>query len=738
MAQVIPIGMFMGAKNNVSQIQQEFGALLDAAPDAMIIIDTAGSILAANSYSERMFGYHQAQLIGLSVEQLLPERFRGQHVGHRIRFAQDAGARPMGSGRVGLFGLRADGAEFPVEISLKPLEIGGKRVVAAAVRDITLRQQTEDKLRVLSTALENKHASLQAVLDSLTEGVIVFSLDGQVLDANPAAIQMFEAKSLNQVLKTFHDFALDFHICGFDGTHLPVEQWPCARIARGETVANVELEVWSKRSGQRMFISYCGAPIKDQSGQPVLGVCTMRDITEHKQAEDRVRRASLHDALTGLPNRALLFEYSRHVFASTRRNQHHAAVLFVDLDRFKPINDLHGHEVGDAVLKEVAQRLTASTRQEDIVFRLGGDEFLLILPDIEDGAYAGTVADHLVHAINQPYYVDELELSLSASIGISVYPRDSDDIDTLINQADIAMYHAKHSGRGCYQFYSAALNERLNAKTMIERHLKTALMDSQFQLYYQPVVDISTGDVLSVEALLRWPHAEIGPDRFIPVAEATGMIGRLGDWVIIEACRQHNRWIDNGLPAIPIAVNVSAVQFCQPNFVGSFCKAMEGCYANPKAITVEVTETALMGDIELAINQLSELRSLGIKVALDDFGTGYSSLSYLSRLPLDKLKVDKSFIYRIGHDAASRTITEAIITLGHTLHLEIVAEGIESVNVLEYLHSHGCDQAQGHHICEPINAGAFESWYRNQSHQASFFKHRNDYHGRQKLIGGPY
>lgn len=728
----------MGDSNHGRRIQQKFGVLLDAAPDAMIVIDTAGRILAANTYTGRIFGYRQAQLIGLSVERLLPERFRDQHVAHRRRFDQHATARPMGSGLVDLFGLRSDGTEFPVDVSLKPLELDGKRVVAAAVRDITVRKQTEDQLRELSIALENKHASLQAVLDSLTEGVVVFSLEGQVLDANPAAIHLHGAKSRQEVLKTFDDFTLDFYICDFDGTHLPVAQWPMARVARGETVANVELEVWRKNSGQRLFISYSGALVKDGSGQPILGVCTMRDITEHKQVEDQIRRARLHDALTGLPNRTLMFEYSRHVFAGTRRNQHHAAVLFIDLDRFKPINDSYGHEAGDAVLKEAAQRLTASTRQEDLVFRIGGDEFLVVLPDIEDGAYAGTVAEHLVHIISQPYHVNQLELSISASIGISVYPRDSDDIETLINQADIAMYHAKHSRRGCYQFYSAALNERLNAKTMIERYLKAALMDGQFQLYYQPVVDISTGDVLSVEALLRWPHAEIGPERFIPVAEATGMIGRLGEWVIAEACRQHNAWLGHGLPAIPVAVNVSAIQFSQPDFVNLFYSAIRACRANPTSITLELTETALMGDIELAINQLSELRSLGIKVALDDFGTGYSSLSYLSRLPIDKLKVDQSFIYRIEHDAASRTITEAIIALGHTLHLEIVAEGIESVNVLQYLHSHGCDQAQGHHICEPINAAAFESWYRNHADHAPLFKARSDCNGWPAQIGLPY
>lgn len=701
-------------------MKQELIALLEAAPDAMILTKTDGTILAANASAGHVFGRQQSQLIGQPVERLLPERFRRDHVTHRLHFEQHPATRPMGSSRIDLFGLRADGTEFPVEISLKSLEIGGQRIVAAAVRDITLRRRAEDKLQELSTELENEHASLQAVLDSLTEGVIVFSLDGQVLDANPAALRMHGSESRDEAMKTLRDFEHDFQVNQLDGTPLTLAQWPVARVASGETISNVELEVLRHSTGQRWIIAYSGAPVRDRHGRPILGVCTMRDITEQKQAEERRRQVGLHDALTGLPNRLLLFEYSRHIFARTQRSQHDAAVLFIDLDRFKPINDTHGHEAGDAVLKEVARRLTTSTRQEDVAFRIGGDEFLIILPDIQDGAYAGEVAEHVVTSISQPYQVDGLDLSLSCSIGISAFPRDGQDIDMLINRADTAMYHAKRSGRGRYRFYSTMLDDRSNTKNTIERYLKTALKKSQFRLYYQPVVDMATANVVSVEALLRWAHEDIGPDRFIPVAEATGLIGQLGEWVVAEACRQHHAWRNNGLPAIPIAVNVSPVQFRQPNFVSVFSKAIIACNIDPKAITMELTETALMGDLDHAIEQLTHLRSLGIEITLDDFGTGYSSLSYLSRLPIDKIKVDKSFVFRIEHDRGSRTITEAIIALGHSLHLEIVAEGIESTNVLKYLRLQGCNQAQGHYICEPIAADAFESWYRNYEHHAPF------------------
>jgi len=303
---------------------------------------------------------------------------------------------------------------------------------------------------------------------------------------------------------------------------------------------------------------------------------------------------------------------------------------------------------------------------------------------------------------------------LSSSIGISVYPRDGQDIDTLINLADVAMYHAKHCGRNRHQFYSASLTDKVNAQARIEAQLRTALMQGQFRLCYQPVVDMKTERVIAVEALLRWPDDSVGPDRFIPVAEASGLIGRVGQWVVTEACRQHNSWIERGLPAIPIAVNVSAVQFRQTDVVKQFEQAISKHNVSADALQLELTETALIDNIDQTIAQLVQIKSLGVKIALDDFGTGYSSLSYLSRLPIDKIKVDKSFVYRIDSDAASRTITDAIIALGKTLRLEIVAEGIESADVLSYLSRHGCTQAQGYHVCRPVEADAFEAWYRER------------------------
>ncbi|HEY0846394.1 MAG TPA: EAL domain-containing protein [Noviherbaspirillum sp.] len=696
-------------------IQQRFGSLLDAAPDAMMIVDAKGTIRLVNSHAERVFGCSRMQLTGNSVDVLVPERYRSGHGAHRERFSTYPMSRPMGGGRSRLYGRRADGNEFPVDISLNPVTLDGEKMTVVAIRDMSARQREEDKLRDLSLELEHSRAELQTVLDSLSEGVVVFSPDGELLNANPAALRMHGVESLADAPRHLQDFAREFDVSTLDGDPLPVDQWPLARIARGETVSAVELSVWRHGTGEHWIGSYSGAPVVDpHTGQRMLAVCTVVDVTERKHAEERIRQAGLHDPLTGLPNRALLFEYSRHVLAHAQRNRRNAAVLFIDLDRFKPINDTHGHEVGDAVLQTVAGRLLQCIRQSDFAFRLGGDEFLIILPDIRDGAYAGEVARHVAHAINQPIHVDAREMWLSTSIGISIFPRDAQDIDTLINQADTAMYHAKHSGRNRYQFYSAALDERVSTQARIEHQLKETLLHGGFRLLYQPVVDMHTLRLTGVEALLRWSHEGIGPDRFVPIAEVTGLIGQVGQWVIAEACRQHNLWIAHGLPAIPIAINVSAAQFRQTDVVEQFARAIETHRIRADALQIELTETALMEDIDRAVEQLAQVRSLGVKISLDDFGTGYSSLSYLSRLPIDKLKVDKSFVYRLESDAASRNITNAIIALGHTLQLEIVAEGIESATVLQYLRKHGCNHAQGYHVCAPVPAEDFEAWYRNR------------------------
>ncbi|RZI40215.1 EAL domain-containing protein [Herbaspirillum sp. HC18] len=826
--------------------ERRFDALLEAAPDATIIVRTDGTIDAANAHVEQMFGYGPGQMRGMPVEKLIPARFNARHTAHRHRYTLRPAARPMGSGKSSLRGLRADGTEFPVEISLNPLEAGGENMIVAAIRDMTLRQRAEDELRALSIELERRVAQrteeleqanrdFRATFEHASVGIAQVAPDGNWLQVNRTLCGIVGYDKEEMLTLTFQDIThpddldadlnLMYRLMAGDISTYVIDKryirkngdivWVnlsvslvrnslgvpkyfiCvvkdiddAKRAEAELVRHkqrLELAIastglglfdyypqtglceWSVESkrhfglspgafvdqsvflqglhpddrehvehaleqamkrvagghfsiehrtigiedGLERWVEVRGQVLFDEHDQPVRCIGTALDISEKKRTDERVRQAALHDPLTGLPNRGLLFEYARHVFGHAQRARRHSAVLFVDLDRFKPINDNHGHEVGDKILKEVARRLEQSTRSEDIVFRLGGDEFLILLPEVEDDTNAGDVARHMSHSVTQPYLIDGLELALSPSVGISIYPRDGTDIDTLINHADAAMYHAKQEGRNNIRFYSEELAARSQIQSKIEDRLTEALNDDAFRLHYQPVIDMQSSRIVGVEALIRWPHEDLGPDLFVPVAEATGHIARIGEWVIGEACRQHKRWRNIGLPAIPIAVNVSAVQFRNNDFANQFARTLEDFAVSTTAFQVEVTETALMENLDRAIELLARLQAMGIQIALDDFGTGYSSLNYLSRLPINKIKVDKSFIQRIEFDMTSRAITEAVIALGRSLKLDVVAEGIESEETLSYLRDHGCNQAQGYHLCKPVPADVFESWYMN-------------------------
>lgn len=478
-----------------------------------------------------------------------------------------------------------------------------------------------------------------------------------------------------------------------------------------------EMRLRAKDGRWHWMLSQATAAERDAQGKAVRLVGTLTDIADRRQAEERVREAALHDTLTGLPNRALLFEYGDHLVAAARRNHSRGALLFIDLDRFKPINDLYGHEIGDRVLKEVGKRLLGCTRQEDVVGRLGGDEFVIILPHVDTSRYpAAVVAQHVVDSISRPFPVDSLELSISPSIGISYYPEHATDISALIHTADLAMYRAKKSGRANYQFYTPELDRQAEAAYALEARLKEALRHGGLELHYQPVVDIKSGKLIGAEALARLAGQDgqiISPARFIPVAESAGLIGELGEWVAARACRQHAAWLDEGL-RVAIAINVSPLQFRQRDFAQRLGKIVAENGIDPYGIQVEVTESAVMENVDEAIEILNQLKSFGVKVALDDFGTGHSSLSSLSSLPLDKLKVDQSFVRRIERDPASRAITRAMIALGRALNLEIVGEGIESKETLGYLRSEGCDYAQGFWVSHPLPPPEFAQWYREQ------------------------
>ncbi|WP_437126189.1 bifunctional diguanylate cyclase/phosphodiesterase [Noviherbaspirillum album] len=451
-------------------------------------------------------------------------------------------------------------------------------------------------------------------------------------------------------------------------------------------------------------------------GRATRLVGTHTDINARKLAEQRAREAALHDPLTGLPNRALVFEYGNRLLAAAQRKHGQGALLFIDLDRFKPINDLYGHDVGDRVLQEVSRRLLSCTRAEDLVGRLGGDEFVILLPHLApDLRRASIVALHAIETLNRRVMIDSLELSLSASIGISYYPAHATGMSELVHAADLAMYQAKQSGRANFQVYCDEFNQRADEAYLLEARLKQALKHGRLSLHYQPVIDMDSGMLTGAEALVRLADdgQAVGPQAFIPVAEAAGLIGELGEWVVREACRQHDAWLAAGLK-VSIAINVSPLQFREKGFAEKMKRIILDAQIEPSFIQIEVTESAVMENIDEAIAILNRIKSLGVKVALDDFGTGYSSLSHLSSLPLDKLKVDQSFVRRIGCDHSSQLVTEAIIALGRSLKLEIIGEGIESEDAFLYLKEHGCNHAQGYWLSRPLPADQFAEWCTQQ------------------------
>ena len=466
--------------------------------------------------------------------------------------------------------------------------------------------------------------------------------------------------------------------------------------------------------GKERWINSTGQVFFDGRGQPLRLIGSAIDITERRLAENMVREASLRDALTGLPNRALLFDYGERVLASAERLGQDVAIFFLDLDGFKSINDLHTHEAGDKLLQQVALRLCSCTRQEDIVCRLGGDEFILVLPRVGEASAPLRLAESILQQLVRPFEIGSLSVQVSASIGVSLYGKHGNNLETLIRCADLAMYAAKKHGRNMVQLYTEGLDERAKDRLQLEMRLRNAVHSGAMVLFYQPIVTIDSGELVGAEALVRLPRdsaAAVGPDSFIPVAESTGLIERIGDWVAHEACRQHRRWCEQGLPPLTIAINVSPVEFRQASFATRLFNTVRESGIDPQFLQIEVTESTLMDDLNDTIRTLNDIKSLGIKIALDDFGTGYSSLSYLGSLPLDKLKIDKSFIRSIESSEINQAITEAIIGLAKNLKLKVVGEGIESRSAMDYLRKAGCDQAQGYLFSEPLSGPDFAHWY---------------------------
>lgn len=464
------------------------------------------------------------------------------------------------------------------------------------------------------------------------------------------------------------------------------------------------------RDGHETAIEHSAAPIHDRQGHTLGAVIVFRDIIVSRERRLEMLHLAEHDALTDLPNRLLLNDRLARTIALARRYGRRVAILFLDCDRFKHINDSLGHNVGDQVLRSVSRRLVTSVRESDTVSRHGGDEFLILLSEVDQPEDAGLIAEKVVASIAEPHLVAGHELMLTASVGIALYPEDGQDAQTLIMHADTAMYHAKNTGRNRVGFYRHDMETPQLGRSSIESELRNALDKHELELYYQPTIDLENGAIVGAEALMRWRHPErglISPDQFIPTAEASGLIIPMGRWALREACRQAKAWQDAGLLAIPIAVNVSALQFRTAGFLEDILSFLQEAQLSSRYLELELTESALMVDVAAATPLLEVLRGKGLILKLDDFGTGPSSLSYLQRCPVDVLKIDQSFVADIEPAALDAPLVRAVIAMGKSLGCRVVAEGVETEQQFAFLRAERCDEGQGFHFSPPVDAAAF-------------------------------
>ncbi len=574
------------------------------------------------------------------------------------------------------------------------------RELFARVGALVEQAQRSRLERTLRAEAEAARARMRMVLESVGEAFVAVDRDWRITFANGRAADWLGKPREDLVRQALADV-------------LP-------ETTQGEFRETLRDAMKLRQNGRIEYARQQRCWHVEVSPSPEGLVLLASDITERKAAEARVLHLARHDPLTDLPNRSLLYELGEHMLAGARRSDDMLAVFFLDLDRFKPINDTYGHKVGDQLLQQVAQRISRSLRNEDWVARFGGDEFVALLPKLRSAEDAARAASHVLDVLRIPFRIDGMELHCMPSIGISLFPGDGETIDALIQSADAAMYHAKEHGRSSFQFYTRSLGQQAQTALAIEHGLRHCLEDAAcgLQLHYQPVVDTVNGTLTGVEALLRWlqPGGRyLSPEIFIPVAETTGLIQALGEWVFREVYRQHRVWQGQGLPALRIAVNVSAVQFRHRDFLPGLEHSILDAEIDPACLLLELTESALMKDVDRYVDHLQALREIGVQIALDDFGTGYSSLSQLSRLPLDKLKIDRSFVSNLEPGGPGPAIVEAIILLGRTLDLEIVAEGVETAESLDFLRERACHHAQGYYLGVPMPADAFAQWYRDRT-----------------------
>jgi diguanylate cyclase (GGDEF)-like protein/PAS domain S-box-containing protein len=564
-------------------------------------------------------------------------------------------------------------------------------------KEIAERKRTEDAL-----------SQAAAVFENTTEGAMITDTEDRIVAVNRAFTEITgygQADVIGKTTRVLHSGKHDERFYNTISNSISeTGRW------RGE--------VWNRRKNGEVFPVWLNvSTVVDAQEQKTHYVSVFSDITAMKESQAQLERLAHHDALTGLPNRLLFHARVTHALEHARREGSRAAILCLDLDHFKHINDSLGHPAGDRLLQAVTQRLLDSVRKEDTVARLGGDEFTVLLEDLQEPNDAGIVAEKALNVLARPFDLDGHEAYVSGSVGISLFPDDGKDVTSLLKNADSALYCAKEQGRNSYHFYTKERTIAAFRRLALESSLRRALEREEFTLYYQPQVVLSDDHIVGAEALVRWRHPELGlllPSEFIPMTESTGLVVTLGEWVMRTACAQAKAWQKEGLPLMRIAVNLSSIQVTRGKIATTVERVLQETGLDPRYMELEITEGLIMQQTRQTIAILDDLTAMGVMLAIDDFGTGYSSLNYLKRLPLHGLKIDKSFVSEIPHDADDMAITRAVIALGNSLQLVVTAEGVENESQLDFLRRNGCDEAQGHIYSAPVPAADFAALFRSE------------------------
>ncbi len=651
-------------QEQLASSESRFLNIIYKSGDPLVVLNLNGIVLFANEAAERLFARPNEQIVG-------------EYFGHPV----------LSDAPYEIDVLRPNGREVCCEMHTVSTEWDEKPAILAQFRDITERKQTETYLRLQTSAM-----------DAATDMIFITDAKGRVIQVNKS----FEIETGHRFTEVFHK-TTQFLAPDEKSEGELTLMWK--RVLSGNTWRG-EINMM-RRDGSQHVYDMSVTPVLDETGRVQNSIAIMRNVTDKKQTEEKLNFLAHHDPLTGLPNRVLFMDRLRQRISLAKRKNEKLAVMFLDLDRFKEINDSLGHKCGDTLLQIVSDRLQECLRESDTIARMGGDEFTILLSEVASQDDAHVVARRCLDCIAEPMEIEGTEIIISASLGIAMYPDDSKDASGLLKAADISMYRAKEQGRNHIQCYTAALDTHTKEKMSLATSLRRAIQRKELVLHYQPRVGLKSGEPLGVEALVRWQHPDLGllgPNKFIHIAEEAGLISPIFEWVLQESCTRLKEWHCDGYTNLNMAVNISARQFVHEDLVHTISDVIDDVGIEPKYLNLELTESALVEDPEKAIHIMKRLKDMDVRLAIDDFGTGYSSLNYLKQFPLDSLKIARVFVHDITTNPEDAAIASAIIAMGHSLWLRVVAEGVETPEQLNLLSSLKCDEVQGFLFARPVSA----------------------------------